>query len=65
MIIFEIERDLDTGDNMDHPFHDDTNLMSVGTRMIAAWGDTGEMHYHGPDNRLQANVRLFSDSDIY
>jgi hypothetical protein len=63
VMIFEAERKLDTGDSMDWPLTDDTSLLEAGTKLLAAWGETAEMHYHNPDNRLQAAVRLFADSD--
>jgi dopamine beta-monooxygenase len=61
LLLFEAERDLDTGDNMDRTFADDTSQLTSGTKLIAAWGETEEMHYHGPDDRLQAAVRFFAD----
>jgi dopamine beta-monooxygenase len=61
LLLFEAERDLDTGDNMDRTFADDTSQLTSGTQLIAAWGETEEMHYHGPDDRLQAAVRFFAD----
>lgn len=64
LILFEAERKLDTGDTMDWPISDDSDLMFPGTKLIAAWGDTEEMHYHGPDNRLQATVRFFGDPKV-
>ena len=62
MIMFEAERDLDTGDPMDWPFEDDSSLFKTGTKIIAAWGDTEEMHYHNPKNRLQGEIRFYADS---
>merc|ERR1712151_1252742 len=56
MLIFEAERDIDTGDSMDWPFEDDTSLFKTGTKVIIAWGDTKNMHYHGPNNRLHSEV---------
>lgn len=64
IIIFEAERDLVTGDPMDWPIVDDSNPTLSGTKLIFAWGNTEEMHYHGPDNRMQGWVRFFDpDSD--
>lgn len=59
IILFEAERKVITDDPMDWPIIVDTNPFLPGTRIIAAWGDTEEMHYHGPDNRLQGNVRFY------
>jgi hypothetical protein len=53
-IIAETERDLDTGDPMNDP-------LLPGTKLIAAWGDSDEMQYHGSDDRLQGTVRFFGE----
>jgi dopamine beta-monooxygenase len=64
LILFEAERKLDTGDTMDWPISDDSGPVYPGTKLIAAWGDTDEMHYHGPDQRLQGRVRFFGDPNV-
>jgi len=63
LLAFEATRKLDTGDSIgDWPIEDDSNLLFPGTKLIAAWGDTDEMHYHGAEDRLQASVRFFGDA---
>lgn len=57
-IIFEATRRLDTNDTQDRAIIDDRNSLVPPTRVIAAWGDTSEPSYHGP-NTARASVRFF------
>lgn len=59
-IIVEATRRIDTGDGQDHVLKNDKELWGAPSRIIAAWGDTNVMSYHG-DNRSSASVRLFAD----
>jgi hypothetical protein len=45
-LIVEMSRPLDTMDTQDHPLVDDSNL-SAQTRLIAAWGDSPTVSFHG------------------
>lgn len=60
-IIIEIKRKLDTGDSQDHPIVNDKELWIAPTRLIAAWGNTDFIGYHGL-NRARISVRIFSES---
>eukprot|EP00903_Cladosiphon_okamuranus_P022592 g20787.t1 len=46
-LVFEAERALDSGDAQDRVFIDDTADGAVPTRLIAAWGDSETVSYHG------------------
>jgi len=59
-IIAEATRKLDTGDTQDNTLKNDKELWGAPSRIIAAWGDTEFMSYHG-DNRSSSSVRLFAD----
>ncbi len=59
-IIVEATRRIDTRDAQDHVLKNDKDLWSVASRIIAAWGDTEVMSYHG-DNRSSSSVRFFAD----
>ena len=57
-IIFEVTRLLDTGDSFDRAIVDDSDVFVPPHRVIAAWGDTETMSYHGLDNRVRSSIRL-------
>mmetsp|Transcript_10951 Transcript_10951/g.18178 ORF Transcript_10951/g.18178 Transcript_10951/m.18178 type:complete len:618 (-) Transcript_10951:1445-3298(-) len=59
-IIVEATRKITTGDTQDNALKNDKELWGAPTRLIAAWGDTEEMSYHG-DNRSSSSVRIFAD----
>jgi len=59
-IIVEARRRIDTGDGQDHVLKNDREMWNAPSRIIAAWGDTDEVSYHG-DNRASSSVRLFAD----
>lgn len=61
-IIVEFSRKLDTGDDQDHAIKNDDNLWLAPTRLIAAWGHTGSISYHGQKKARKA-VRLFASSN--
>jgi len=60
-IILEMKRALDTGDAQDHKILYDKDLWIPPTRLIAAWGDSSSVGYHGL-NRARNSVRIFDDS---
>jgi hypothetical protein len=55
---FEAVRDLDTQDPQDTPLYDDSWPAIDGTRIIAAWGDSSSIQYHG-QNRVNYELHLF------
>eukprot|EP00545_Synedropsis_sp_CCMP1620_P011459 CAMPEP_0119009488 /NCGR_PEP_ID=MMETSP1176-20130426/4395_1 /TAXON_ID=265551 /ORGANISM="Synedropsis recta cf, Strain CCMP1620" /LENGTH=636 /DNA_ID=CAMNT_0006962011 /DNA_START=21 /DNA_END=1931 /DNA_ORIENTATION=- len=59
LLIVEVTRLLDTGDSMDWPLTKDSQPFMPGTKIVAAWGDTEQMTYHGANQRLAAELRLF------
>ncbi len=59
-IIVEATRMLNTGDTQDHIIKNDTDFQAPPTRIIAAWGDTESLSYHG-ENRASNAVRIFAD----
>ena len=59
IMIFEAQRDLDTLDSFDRAFIDDSNLIVPPTRVIAAWGTTPSVSYHGK-NRAKSTIRFFN-----
>ena len=58
VILFEAERLLDTGDAMDRPIGFDGEFVIPPHRVIAAWGDTPTVSYHG-DNRARSALRFY------
>jgi hypothetical protein len=58
----EAKRTLNTGDTQDHIIKNDTDFRAPPppTRIIAAWGDTESLSYHG-ENRASNAVRIFAD----
>ncbi|CAM9105653.1 unnamed protein product, partial [Hapterophycus canaliculatus] len=66
-LVFEVERTLDTGDVQDRVFVDDTQDGVSPTRLMAAWGDTELVSYHGT-NFAKREVVMFGseeDADAY
>ena len=57
-IIFEAERLLDTGDPMDRAIGFDGEFVIPPHRVIAAWGDTPTVSYHG-NNRVRSALRFY------
>lgn len=62
-LILEVSRKLDTGDNQDHKIMNDAGAFVAPTRLIAAWGDTPTISYHGT-NAARNSVRLFADDSV-
>lgn len=60
-IIVEVSRSLDTGDKQDHAIKADADFWTAPTRIIAAWGDSSSISYHG-SNKARSAVRIFGDS---
>lgn len=61
-IMFETKRLLDTNDPQDKPIVDDSSSMISPHRIIAAWGDSEEVGYHGL-NRARGSIRFFGSGD--
>lgn len=57
-IIFEVTRLIDTGDSFDRAIVDDSDLFVAPHRVIAAWGETEKVSYHGADNRVRSSIRF-------
>jgi hypothetical protein len=57
-IMFETRRKLVTGDAQDIPLIRDNLIAVPETRIIAAWGDTPEVSFHGT-NVARGSIRLF------
>ena len=62
-LILEVSRKLDTGDSQDHKIMDDSGGFVAPTRLIAAWGDTPTISYHGT-NAARNSVRLFANDSV-
>jgi hypothetical protein len=62
-IIVEVRRKLDTGDTQDHAIKNDIDFWVPPTRLIAAWGDSESVSYHG-ENRASTSVRIFADPTV-
>jgi hypothetical protein len=56
----EASRALDTQDPQDLTIQDDSWPAIDGTRIIAAWGTTPSIMYHGLTNRVAGQVRFFT-----
>jgi hypothetical protein len=56
----EASRALDTQDPQDLKIQDDSWPAIDGTRIIAAWGTTPSIMYHGISNRVIGQVRFFT-----
>jgi hypothetical protein len=61
-IMFETKRLLNTNDPQDKPIVDDSSTFIPAHRVIAAWGDSEEMRYHGL-NRARGAVRFYGMGD--
>ena len=61
-LIFEANRLIDTGDKQDRPLINDALESSVASRIIAAWGDSPSVSYHGTTNRARGQLRWFQTS---
>eukprot|EP00903_Cladosiphon_okamuranus_P014858 g13759.t1 len=61
-LVFEVERALDTGDAQDRAFTDDTAPGAQSTRLIAAWGESESMSYHGT-NSAKGEVIMFGGAE--
>jgi Copper type II ascorbate-dependent monooxygenase, N-terminal domain/DOMON domain/Copper type II ascorbate-dependent monooxygenase, C-terminal domain len=61
IIIFEAQRDLDTQDSFDRALIDDSDLLVTATRVIAAWGESSTVSYHG-QNVARTSVRFFANT---
>lgn len=59
-IIVEMSRLLDTNDSQDHKLINDEEMYMPPTRIIAAWGDSDTVSYHG-GNKARSSVRLFAN----
>lgn len=57
-IIFEAERDIDTDDPQDRPIIFDGRVERNPHRVIAAWGDSETIGYHG-DSSARSTIRFY------
>jgi len=57
-LIFEAKRLKDTGDPQDRPIKDDSTLDISPHNVIAAWGDTNTVSYHGSNDRVRSTIRF-------
>lgn len=62
LLTFEARRKLDTGDAQDKPILRDDDPTFPAHRIIAAWGDSPEVNYHG-SNVARGSVRFFGSID--
>ncbi|CAM9701321.1 unnamed protein product, partial [Choristocarpus tenellus] len=60
-LVFEAERLLITNDTQDWPLVNDTVEGASPTRVIAAWGDTSAISYHGLTNRVTGSVVFYGE----
>ena len=58
-MIVEFSRLIDTQDNQDLSIKNDVDLWTPATRIIAAWGDSDDLSYHG-QKKARGSVRLFA-----
>lgn len=61
-LIFEGLRKLDTNDVNDHAIMNDTDSIIPAQRVIAAWGDSDSLQYHGK-SKARGGLRWFGDGD--
>jgi hypothetical protein len=61
-LMFETRRLLNTNDPQDKQIVDDSSTMMPPHRIIAAWGDSEEVGYHGL-NRARGSIRFFGSGD--
>mmetsp|Transcript_14093 Transcript_14093/g.25125 ORF Transcript_14093/g.25125 Transcript_14093/m.25125 type:complete len:415 (+) Transcript_14093:159-1403(+) len=59
-LIVEMSRLLDTNDGQDRAIKHDADLWVPPTRIIAAWGDTDMVSYHG-EKKARSSIRIFAD----
>jgi DOMON domain/Copper type II ascorbate-dependent monooxygenase, N-terminal domain len=64
-LIFEGKRLLNTTDGQDHVIINDSETMVAAQRIIAAWGDSDVMQYHGKTNRGRGSIRWYGTGDEY
>lgn len=62
-LIWEGTRLLDTGDPQDRVIQNDVLAMIPPSRIIAAWGDSEVVSYHGTNNRVRGAIRWFGGDD--
>jgi len=60
-LIFEASRELNTRDTKDLKFRDDT--LTTPTFVIAAWGNTNTMQYHGPNSNVKGTVHFYAQEE--
>lgn len=58
-MIVQMSRLLDTKDKQDHSIKNDSELWSPPTRIIAAWGSSDNVSFHGQNN-ARGSVRIFA-----
>ena len=58
-MIVQMSRLLDTKDKQDHSIKNDLELWSPPTRIIAAWGSSDNVSFHGQNN-ARGSVRIFA-----
>jgi Copper type II ascorbate-dependent monooxygenase, N-terminal domain len=56
---------LDTADAQDHAVINDSETSVPAERIIAAWGDSDTVEYHGLINRARGTIRWFGVGDEY
>jgi hypothetical protein len=61
-IMFETKRPLNTNDPQDKPIVNDASMLIPGHRVIAAWGDSAEIGYHGLQ-RARGTIRFYGIGD--
>ncbi|CAN0543062.1 unnamed protein product, partial [Ectocarpus sp. 12 AP-2014] len=61
-LVFEAERALDTEDDQDRVFSDDSFEGAQPTRLLAAWGDSDTVGYHDA-NFAKGQVVMFGGSE--
>ncbi|CBJ33480.1 conserved unknown protein [Ectocarpus siliculosus] len=61
-LVFEAERALDTGDDQDRVFSDDSLDGTQPTRVLVAWGDSDTVGYHD-ENFAKGQVVMFGGSE--
>lgn len=61
-IMIELKRLLDTDDTQDKKIFNDASTLVSPHRVIAAWGDSPEVGYHGL-NRARGAIRFFGSGD--
>ena len=61
ILIFEASRAVNTGDLQDREVKDDSDPFTPAHRVIAAWGNSENIFYHG-ENRTSGSIRFFQSS---